>query len=117
MDITPEVKQFVRSAGVEKGLLTVFVPHTTAGVIVNEGADPAVSEDLLYILQELIPHIDQKYKHREGNSDAHAKASLVGSSLNLLVTNGKLLLGTWQAVYFAEFDGPRRRHIHFSLLD
>jgi secondary thiamine-phosphate synthase enzyme len=117
MDITAEVRKFIRSTGVEKGHLIIFVPHTTAGVTVNEGADPAVSKDILYTLRKLIPHIDQKYEHREGNSDAHTKASLMGSSLNLLVENGDLLLGTWQAIFFAEFDGPRQRRVYLSLLE
>ncbi len=114
-DITAEVRNFIQATNVEEGLLTIFVPHTTAGVTVNEGADPAVSKDLLYILRKLVPHHDQKYEHYEGNSDAHAKASLLGSSLNLLVENGELILGTWQAVFFAEFDGPRQRRVYLSL--
>mgnify|MGYP001097835461 FL=1 len=114
-DITAEIRNFIQATGVEKGFLTVFVPHTTAGVTVNEGADPAVSRDLLYILGKLVPHFDPKYEHYEGNSDAHAKASLLGSSLNLLVENGDLLLGTWQAVFFAEFDGPRQRRVYLAL--
>ena len=115
VDITAEVKEFVRSKGIKRGNLIIFVPHTTAGVTVNERADPTVKEDLLYVLRKLIPYRDAEYKHLEGNSDAHIKASLLGSSLNLLIENGTLLLGTWQAVFFAEFDGPRQRSVHLSL--
>lgn len=115
VDITAAVREFIRSTGVERGSLIIFVPHTTAGVTVNEGADPTVKEDLLYALRKLIPYRDLEYKHQEGNSDAHIKASLLGSSLNLLIDNGDLLLGTWQAIFFAEFDGPRQRRVYLSL--
>ncbi len=112
VDITPQVREYIRSKDLEKGSLVVYVPHTTAGVTINEGADPSVKEDLLYALRKLIPYRDASYKHLEGNSDAHIKASLLGSSLNLLVTDGDLLLGTWQAIFFAEFDGPRQRRLY-----
>ncbi len=115
VDITAAVREFIRTIGVERGSLIIFVPHTTAGVTVNEGADPTVREDLLYALRKLIPYDDPQYKHQEGNSDAHLKASLLGSSLNLLIENGDLLLGTWQAIFFAEFDGPRQRRVYLSL--
>jgi len=115
IDITAEVREFIRSQNVETGVLIVFVPHTTAGITVNEGADPSVKKDLLYVLRKLIPHRDLNYKHLEGNSDAHIKASLMGSSLNLLIEHGDLRLGTWQAVFFAEFDGPRQRRVYLSL--
>lgn len=115
VDITAKVRELIRSKDIEKGCLVIFVPHTTAGITVNEGADPTVKEDLLYVLRKLIPHRDSEYKHLEGNSDAHIKASLLGSSLTLLIENGDLILGRWQAIFFAEFDGPRQRRIHFSL--
>lgn len=117
IDITANVREFIRFKDIEKGCLVIFVPHTTAGITVNEGADPTVREDLLYVLRKLIPYRDPKYKHLEGNSDAHIKASLLGSSLTLLIDNGDLLLGTWQAIFFAEFDGPRQRRIHLSLYE
>ena len=115
VDITAKVRELIRSKDVEEGCLVIFVPHTTASITVNEGADPTVKEDLLYVLRKLIPYRDSEYKHLEGNSDAHIKASLLGSSLTLLIENGDLILGTWQAIFFAEFDGPRQRRIHFSL--
>lgn len=115
VDITKQVREFVRAKDLERGNLIIFVPHTTAGVTVNEGADPAVKEDLLYLLRKLVPHRDPAYKHREGNSDAHIKASLMGSSVNILVEHGDLQLGTWQAIFFTEFDGPRQRQVYLSL--
>ena len=110
VDITSLVLRAVAEAGVSQGLCTVFVPHTTAGVTVNENADPDVSHDILSFLAELVPR-SWPYRHVEGNSDAHIKASLVGSSVQIPVSGGRLALGTWQAVYLAEFDGPRTRKI------
>ena len=115
VDITARVREFIHSRDVKEGSLIVFVPHTTAGVTVNEGADPTVKEDLLYALRRLVPYRDPEYKHLEGNSDAHIKASFMGSSLNLLINDGDLLLGTWQSIFFAEFDGPRQRRVHLFL--
>ena len=108
IDITVQVKEAVRAAGVSEGLCTVFVPHTTAGLTVNENADPSVVRDILMELEKTIPYEDG-YAHREGNSAAHIKASLMGSSVQLVVSSGRLNLGTWQGIYFCEFDGPRRR--------
>ncbi len=116
IDITEELIQFIRSTGVQEGLLTAFVPHTTASVIVNEGADPSVVKDIKYGLEKLFPHNDPAYRHQEGNSAAHLKASLLGPSIFLPVEEGYLKLGTWQAVFFAEFDGPRQRKLLLSLL-
>ncbi|GAB4323754.1 MAG: secondary thiamine-phosphate synthase enzyme YjbQ [Promethearchaeota archaeon] len=110
MDVTPQVERIVRDSEIRSGTCLVFVPHTTAGVIINENADPAVKVDLLEILGALVPR-SRKYRHGEGNSDAHAKASLVGSSVSVVVRDGCLLLGTWQGVTFCEFDGPRRRRV------
>jgi len=115
IDITGEVRQFIYSAGVKHGHVVLFVPHTTAAITVNEGADPSVIKDLQYALRRLVPYGDKEYDHAEGNSDAHIKASLLGSTLHLLVGEGKLILGTWQAIFFAEFDGPRQRHVYLSL--
>lgn len=106
INITARVEEAVR--GVEEGVATIFVPHTTAGVTINENADPSVGRDILRKLGELIPQRDH-YDHAEGNSDAHLKASLVGPSLQVIVKEGRLLLGTWQGIYFCEFDGPRAR--------
>lgn len=116
VNITSEVRNFVRNSGIKRGHLLIFVPHTTAAITINEGADPSVIQDLKYILQKLVPCDDPSYRHLEGNSDAHGKASLLGSSLSLIVEEGELFLGTWQSIFFAEFDGPRQRQVHLSLI-
>jgi len=110
VDITSEVQAVVKDSGVTDGVCHVYVPHTTAGVCINEGADPSVSRDIEKSLSKLIPHTGD-YKHLEGNSDAHIKTALVGSSETIFIENGRLVLGTWQAVYFCEFDGPRSRKV------
>ncbi|WP_025324459.1 secondary thiamine-phosphate synthase enzyme YjbQ [Deferrisoma camini] len=109
VDITREVARAVE--GTDAVLCTVFVPHTTAGVTINENADPDVAADLLAHLAELVPR-NGPYRHAEGNSDAHVKATLVGSSVQVPVAGGRLVLGTWQGIYLAEFDGPRTRKVH-----
>ncbi|MBE0618770.1 MAG: YjbQ family protein [Proteobacteria bacterium] len=111
VEITERVAQAVSAAGVAAGLCTVFVPHTTAGATINESADPDVRRDLLAFLADLVPR-NWPYRHREGNSDAHVKASLVGSSVQVPVAGGRLVLGTWQGIFLAEFDGPRDRTVH-----
>jgi secondary thiamine-phosphate synthase enzyme len=108
VDITSKVEEFVKD--VEEGIITVFCPHTTAAITINENADPDVKRDILWKLSRLIPK-DEDYEHSEGNSDAHLKSSLVGCSESVIVNGGKLVLGTWQSIYFAEFDGPRDRKI------
>lgn len=108
INITSDVQKFVTESGVKDGMCYVYVPHTTAGVTINEGADPSVVKDMLSTLNELIPR-NANYLHMEGNSDAHIKTSLMGSSEAVIIDNGKLLLGTWQAIFFCEFDGPRSR--------
>jgi secondary thiamine-phosphate synthase enzyme len=115
VDITREVAAEVRVAGLTDGAVVVFVPHTTAGVTINENADPSVRADLETALERLIP-ATLPFTHLEGNSDAHAKASLMGSSVTIPVQDGRLQLGTWQGVYFAEFDGPRRRRVLVNAL-
>jgi secondary thiamine-phosphate synthase enzyme len=109
-DITGEVKTAVRESGVESGLCHLFVPHTTAGITVNENYDPSVRRDILHTLATLVPSTGV-YLHREGNADAHIKSSLMGHSATLMIESGKLVLGTWQGVFFAEFDGPRSRSV------
>jgi secondary thiamine-phosphate synthase enzyme len=116
IDITERVAECARKAGVAEGLCTVWVPHTTAAVTVNEGADPSVKRDLLDALSRLVP-FEADYRHTEGNSAAHIKSSLVGVSLCIPVMNGGLLLGTWQSVFFCEFDGPRRRNVNVTVTD
>ena len=110
LNITDRVRQAVRDSGVTDGTVTVFVPHTTAGVTINENADPDVVRDILYELDKIVPWEDG-YRHYEGNSAAHIKASMMGSSVTVILENGKLLLGTWQGIYFCEFDGPRSRNV------
>ena len=108
VDITARVQAAVVELGVQAGAITVFVPHTTAGITINENADPDVVADIKAALEKLVPWNNQ-YRHSEGNSAAHIKAGLMGSSVRVLVENGRLQLGTWQAIYFCEFDGPRSR--------
>jgi secondary thiamine-phosphate synthase enzyme len=110
IDITGEVRELVKQSGIKNGVLHMFILHTTAAITVNEGADPAVQRDINGFLSKLVPN-DPYFTHSEGNSDAHIKSSLVGTSQTLLVDGGKLVLGTWQAVYFCEFDGPRERKV------
>jgi len=111
LDITPVVKQAVAASGVTAGTCVVFCPHTTAAVTIQENADPDVPRDILMWLNRLVPKDVPGFKHAEGNSDAHLKASLVGSSVTLLIENGGPALGTWQGVFFCEFDGPRDREV------
>lgn len=110
IDITAQVQEAVAASGAGDGVCTVFIPHTTAGVTINEGADPAVRQDILAELNRVIP-FDDNYAHREGNAAAHIKATLAGSSVTVPVAGGRLVLGTWQAIYFCEFDGPRTRRV------
>ncbi len=109
--ITRRLADLVRESGWTNGILNLFVPHTTAGLTINEKADPDVVRDLLYALEKLVPTSDPNYRHSEGNSAAHVKASLVGFSQTIIVENGALALGTWQDIIFCEFDGPRRRQL------
>jgi secondary thiamine-phosphate synthase enzyme len=110
VDITPQVERVVEASGVAEGICVLAVPHTTAAVTVNENADPSVKADIIAKLGELVPAGDY-YQHMEGNADAHIKAALVGPSETLLVKGGRLSLGTWQGVFFCEFDGPRTRRV------
>lgn len=110
VDITGEVQQAVAKLGISDGAVVVYVPHTTAAVTINESADPDVASDLNDALSRLIPESGD-YRHAEGNSDAHVKSSLVGCSETVLVEGGRLVLGTWQGVFFCEFDGPRTRNV------
>lgn len=114
VDITAKVRESVRRAGAEEGVCVVYVPHTTAGVTVNESADPAVAADILEHLERLVPR--GRYRHREGNADAHIKASMMGFSQALPVESGDLSLGTWQGIFLCEFDGPRRRRIMVTVI-
>jgi len=110
VDVTEMVQAVVTEAGVKDGICYLYVPHTTAGITINEGADPSVQRDIQNILNRVAPQ-DINYFHREGNADAHIKSTLVGTSINVIIDEGKLLLGTWQSIFFCEFDGPRHRRI------
>lgn len=115
IDIGYYVEEALEKSGIKDGIITVFVPHTTAGVTINEDADPDVVRDLLWTLDNLVPE-RREYKHMEGNSHAHMKASLMGSSCNIIVEDGKMKLGTWQGIYFCEFDGPRTRRVYIKVM-
>ncbi|MCK4516228.1 MAG: secondary thiamine-phosphate synthase enzyme YjbQ [Spirochaetaceae bacterium] len=108
IEIISSVVEAVRASGVVNGVCTVYVPHTTAGVTINENADPSVVRDMITHLEHLVP-TDGAYTHAEGNSDSHIKAGLMGSSVTVPIADGRPLLGTWQGIYFCEFDGPRTR--------
>lgn len=115
LDITTQVQKVVGESGITEGLCCVFVPHTTAGVTINENADPSVKQDIVMELDKVIPFNDN-YSHLEGNSAAHIKASIIGSSVNIPVKNNYLLLGTWQGICFCEFDGPRTRKFYVKIM-
>ncbi len=110
LDITREVQEYLSSNKMQNGVLALYSSHTTAGLTINEGADPSVVRDILVNLERLVPR-NGDYQHMEGNSDAHIKTSLMGPSLQVIVDNGRLMLGTWQKIFFTEFDGPRSRKV------
>jgi secondary thiamine-phosphate synthase enzyme len=112
VDITGQVRESLKRSGVRNGLGVVYCPHTTAGITINENADPDVVHDMLLWMERTIPKDQPGFRHDEGNSDSHIKASLIGSSATVLVENGQLILGRWQGIYFCEFDGPRSRNVH-----
>ena len=114
VDVTGQVQQELNKSGVEEGRLILYVPHTTAAITINEGADPAVKADILMVLNQMVPW-KANYQHMEGNSPAHVKTSLVGSSETVIVSGGRLVLGTWQKIFFCEFDGPRNRKLHLQI--
>jgi secondary thiamine-phosphate synthase enzyme len=114
VEITDLVRKSLAKAGVQNGFGIVYCPHTTAAITINENADADVVHDVLLFLDRAIPHVQPGFRHGEGNSDAHIKASLVGSSATVLVADGKVVLGRWQGVYFCEFDGPRQRAVHLQ---
>ena len=114
-DITNEVQNFIASSDIKTGQITLFVPHTTAAVTINENADLDVARDILYGLEDTFPNLDA-FKHMEGNSDAHIKSSVIGNTQVLLIEDGRLKLGTWQGIYFCEFDGPRKRNLYMQII-
>ena len=115
IEITSKVQEIVEQSGVKAGVCTVFIPHTTAGVTINENADSDVVDDILKELNKIVPFSDN-YAHVEGNSAAHIKASLIGSSVQVIIEDGRLVLGTWQGIYFCEFDGPRSRKVYVKII-
>ena len=114
-DVTGEIEAAVRESGCENGTCILYVPHTTAGVLINEGDDPAVARDIEVTLDRLVPR-DAGYKHAEGNADSHIKTAIVGSSESVWIEGGRLSLGRWQSIFFAEFDGPRTRELRLKIL-
>ena len=115
IDITRDVEAAIRSEGIDDGVCMLFVPHTTAAITINESADPSVKSDILMVLNKIVPW-KEAYGHLEGNSPAHIKSSIIGPSEIIAVESGRLKLGTWQGVFFCEFDGPRSRKVHIRLL-
>ena len=116
IDITDEVRRVVRESNVKSGICVLYCPHTTAALTVNENADPSVRLDISEHLSEMVPHT-KPYRHLEGNADSHIKSVLVGPSLTLIVENGDIVLGTWQGVFFCEFDGPRNRKLYVKVVE
>ncbi|MCX7724785.1 MAG: secondary thiamine-phosphate synthase enzyme YjbQ [Thermodesulfovibrio sp.] len=115
IDITEDVERVVKSSGVKSGVCYLYVPHTTAGITINEGADPSVKKDIINALKKIAPYA-AGYLHMEGNADSHIKATLVGSSVSILIENGSLILGQWQSIFFCEFDGPRTRKVYLKII-
>jgi secondary thiamine-phosphate synthase enzyme len=114
VSITAKIAELIAANGWQDGVLTIFVPHTTAGITINENADPDVARDMERFSDDLIPQSKQ-FRHNEGNSDSHIKASFYGSSVQVIIRNGKMWLGTWQGIYFCEFDGPRQRKVQLAI--
>ena len=116
IDITSKIARLVKESGVSEGRCMLYVPHTTAAVTINESADPSVKDDILMVLNQIVPW-DANYRHGEGNSPAHVKSTLVGASETVAIENGSLVLGTWQGIFFCEFDGPRTRKVHVRITE
>ncbi|WP_195999871.1 secondary thiamine-phosphate synthase enzyme YjbQ [Clostridium sp. 1001271B_151109_B4] len=117
IDITEMIKADIKESGVKDGIVVVYCPHTTAGITVNENADPDVVRDLIYGFEKVYPTNDNNYRHYEGNSHAHMKSSTMGASQTLIIDNGELILGMWQDIYFCEFDGPRNRNFYVKIIE
>jgi len=115
IDITDLINEHIRKEKVQNGIAVIFVPHTTAGITINENTDPDVIDDIISALNNVFP-VKGSYRHYEGNSHAHIKASLMGSSLTVIIENGRIKLGTWQGIYFCEFDGPRNRKVYIKIM-
>jgi len=115
IDISSHIKSLLKSEGISSGYIIVYVSHTTCGITINENADPAVKEDIIDVLNRLVPE-NSNYRHLEGNSDAHIKSSIIGSSVTVFIEGGALVLGTWQGIFLAEFDGPRIRSVLLKMI-
>ncbi len=115
IDITTEISRVLKESGVKSGIVSIFIPHTTAGITINENADPDVKRDVLFALERAVPN--SGFHHCEGNSDAHTKALMTGFSLTVIAEDGCLVLGTWQSIYFCEYDGPRQRKAHIKIIE
>lgn len=115
VDITSKIEELLSEENISQGICVLFCPHTTAGILLNENADPTVREDIESLLSDLVK--GRNFKHLEGNSDAHIKSSLIGNSVSLIIENGTLLLGTWQGIFFCEFDGPRTRKVFVKIIE
>jgi len=116
VDVTREVQRAVSESGVQEGFCHIYLPHTTAGIAINENADPSVAQDILAVLEKIAPR-GGSYRHLEGNADSHVKATIVGSSETVLIEGGRLVLGTWQGLFLCEFDGPRRRRLLVKVIE
>jgi secondary thiamine-phosphate synthase enzyme len=116
VDITGKIEKAVAESGISEGNVIVYCPHTTAAITINENADPDVVHDILLTLEGLLPQMRSGYRHSEGNSDAHVKSSIIGCSETVLISAGQMQLGTWQGIYFCEFDGPRRRNVNVQIM-
>lgn len=115
VDIRAEVEKVVKDSGIKNGVCYLYVPHTTAGITINEGADPSVKKDIINTLKKIAPY-GADYSHMEGNADSHVKTTLVGSSVNIFIEGGRLILGQWQSIFFCEFDGPRTRKVYIKII-
>ena len=116
MDISSIVTDDLRQSGIQDGLCVIFVPHTTAAITINENADPDVCSDMVHFMEKMVPWNESMFRHFEGNSAAHIKSSLMGFSQIIPIENGRLVLGTWQGIYFCEYDGPRNRKVHITFM-
>jgi len=115
INITSKVSDFIKNSNIKEGLATIYIPHTTAGIIINEHADPSVAEDIENVLMKMVPE-NNGYLHFEGNSDSHIKSAITGSSVSVIISEYQLLLGTWQGIFFCEFDGPRTRKVYIKII-
>ncbi|MDU5107641.1 secondary thiamine-phosphate synthase enzyme YjbQ [Clostridium sp.] len=117
VDITHIIKEDLKASDIKEGIMVVYCPHTTAGITINENADPDVVRDMIYGFEKVYPTVDKNYKHFEGNSHSHMKATTIGASQSLIINDGKIILGRWQGIYFCEFDGPRNRDFYVKIIE